>query len=378
VMYDTWGYSTNIDESTARTAAKAAADAGAEVFILDLGWARKIGDWYPDPEKFPDGLAPLSEYVHSLGMKFGLHLPFLEAASDAPVLIEHPEWEVEDPDHASYFGATSLCPSNKATRDWITSEIIRVINDYGVDWVTQDGENMVKFCLSASHSHAAGDSNYSNAVDGLDTILREVQTQMPGVLWENCEDGGSMQTFHMVQRYVTSIVNDDDDALTTRKGVYGATYPFPPRYTERYMRDDPSNSYRTRSYMFGGPLVLMNRINIWFTAVQREVEIYKFLRSLIRDSKVYHLTARPDGSFNDAIQAYNPDQNQSVIFVYGVQSKAAVEYVRPQGLDPNQLYWVGFLEVQHSYLAIGHDLMEKGIPVIIQPDAAEVISISPL
>src|SRR5262249_8482549 len=151
----------------------------------------------------------------------------------------------------------------------------------------------------------------------------------------------------------------------------------PPRYTERYMKDDPSNSYHTRSYMFGGPMVLMTRINLWFTAVEREVAIYKLLRQVIRDSKIYHLTAPPDGSFNDAIEAHHPQEDQSVIFVYGAEPKATVNYVRPQGLDPGALYWISFLEVQHSYFARGQELMDKGIPVIIQPDTAEVVAITP-
>src|SRR5262249_23479708 len=147
------------------------------------------------------------------------------------------------------FGATSLCPSHRPARQWIISEVTRVIREYDVDWVTQDGDNMVKICLSASHTHAAGDSNYSNSVDGLDTILAAVHAATPGVVWENCEDGGSMQTFKMVQQYVTSVLDDSDDALTTRRAVYGATFPFSPRYAQRYMMDEPDNSYITRSYM---------------------------------------------------------------------------------------------------------------------------------
>ena len=61
VMFDTWGYNEHIDEGLALDAAARAADAGAEVFILDLGWARGIGDWYPDPDKFPHGIRPISD-----------------------------------------------------------------------------------------------------------------------------------------------------------------------------------------------------------------------------------------------------------------------------------------------------------------------------
>jgi alpha-galactosidase len=322
VMFDTWGYGEDINDALVRAAAQRAAQLGVEVFILDLGWARKIGDWRANPDKFPNGIRPISDYVHSLGMKFGLHLPLFEAARDSEVLEEHPEWEAIDPDRPRlYFDATSLCPSHQPAREWIISEAIRAIRLYRVDWVKLDGENMVKNCNSTEHTHAPGDSNYSNAVDGLDYIMHAIQAATPGVMFENCEDGGSMQTFHMIQHFVTSIVNDADDALTTRRGVYGATYPFPIRYTQRYMMDEPDNTYRTRSYMFGGPFTVMNRITRWSTDtvefVRNEIALYKALRPFIRDAEIHHVTPAPDGSSNDAIQALDPDRNRAVIFVYG-------------------------------------------------------------
>ncbi len=380
VMFDTWGYETEIDEAVAMASAQRAAEMGVEVFILDLGWARAIGDWHPDPEKFPDGLLPLSDYVHSLGMKFGLHLPLLQAATNSPVLEEHPDWRAAEPEgSASYFGAVSLCPSHRPARDWIVSEVIRVIQEYGVDWVTQDGENMVKLCDSSEHTHAPGDSNYSNTVDGLDEILKAVQSATPGVVWENCEDGGSLQTFHMIQHYVTSILNDSDDALTTRKAVYGGSYPFPMRYTERYMMSEPDNTYETRSYMFGGPFVLMNQITKWSSStssfVKREVAIYKSLRATMRSSKIFHLTPPPDGSFNDAIQAYNAAEDRSILFVYGAERRSAVTFVEPRGLNPQAEYRVSFLEVPYSFLATGLEIMQKGIPVAIRSKTTEIVSI---
>jgi alpha-galactosidase len=314
-------------------------------------------------------------------MKFGLHLPLLEVATDSPVLLEHPDWEADDQDRPrTYFGATSLCPSHRPARQWIISEVTRVIQDYGVDWVTQDGENMVKICNSSSHTHAPGDSNYSNSVDGLDQIIGAVQAATPGVVWENSEDGGSMQTFKMVQQYVTSVMNDSDNALTTRRAENGASYPFPPRYTERYMMDEPDNTYETRSYMFGGPFILMNRITEWSEGtmdfVRREIEMYKSVRDVIRDSKVYHVTPPPDGASHDAMEAYNPEQDRSVIFAYA-DGNSDVSFIQPRGLNPDTLYWIGFLEVPRSYLATGSQLMEDGIPVILPNSSAEVISIVP-
>jgi hypothetical protein len=381
-MFDTWGYGENINDTTVIDAARLAAAEGAEVFIVDLGWARAIGDWHPDRNKFPHGLKPVSDYVHSLGMKFGLHVPFLQAAANSPVLVSHPDWEAVDPNQTgAYFGAASLCPSHKPARDWIVSELNRVIQEYGVDWLTQDGDNMVKFCASTSHTHAAGDSNYANAVDGLDAILDSVQKTNPGVLWENSEDGGSMQTFHMIQRYVTSIANDASDALTTRHGVWGAISAFPPRYTERYMSDDPNDTYHTRSYMFGGPMILMNRITDWsgetLAFTKSEIDLYKSLRTTVRDSKIYHLMSQPDGTFNDAVEAYNQRTDESVIFVYGNSPQASNEYVDPRGLRSSSIYLVSFREAGYSYVSSGESLMKRGLSVGIQPGMAEVITITP-
>ena len=65
--FDTWGYQQNIDETTLRRAAEIAAEIGVEMFVVDLGWARRIGDWEADPVKFPSGFAAFREHVRSLG-----------------------------------------------------------------------------------------------------------------------------------------------------------------------------------------------------------------------------------------------------------------------------------------------------------------------
>ena len=378
VIFDSWGYDVFINEDLMRRAAERAAAVGAEVFTIDLGWSERIGDWRPNPERFPNGLKPIADYVHSLGMKFGLHLAPLEVDADSEVFRAHPDWEALNPRRQrSYFGAKPLCASHEPAKRWIIQETIRVIRDYGVDWVLQDGDNMVKSCESDRHTHAPGDSNYSNA-QAWREILEAVQAATPGVVWENCENGGNMQTFQMVQQYVTSIVNDNQEVLATRRGVWGATFPFPPRYTDRYMQERPHNTYYTRSHMFGGPLILMDRITEWsepmMEFVKREVELYKSLRLMIRDGKVYHLTPPPDGAFNDAIQSCSPSGERSVIFVYHQQAGPVRERVRPRGLLPQAQYRVRYQESAEQYLARGDELMKEGIRVEFpEPVCAEII-----
>ena len=63
------------------------------------------------------------------------------------------------------------------------------------------------------------------------------------------------------------------------------------------------DTYVTRSYLFGGPWILMNRLPQMTTRdiafATSETKLYKELRPKIRDGKVFHLTqppARSDGS----------------------------------------------------------------------------------
>jgi alpha-galactosidase len=52
-------------------------DAGYNYFVIDGGWRdTKLGpngELLANPEKFPNGMKPLADYAHSLGLKFGLH-----------------------------------------------------------------------------------------------------------------------------------------------------------------------------------------------------------------------------------------------------------------------------------------------------------------
>ena len=380
LIWDSWKYGQDIDENTLRRNAQIAAQLGVEVFVVDLGWATRIGDWRADPRKFPSGMWALSDYVHSLGMKFGLHFALAEAAPDSEVLRRNPDWTSS---HTyGYFGALSICLSHRPVRDWIIGEALRMIDEYNVDWVLQYGENMVKECTKTTHTHNPENSNWSNAVNGLNFVVSAVQAQRPAVRWENCEDGGNMMTFNMVRNYATSIAADDSGELTTRQAVYGVTYPFPVRYADRYMPAEELNPYITRSYMFGGPWILMNRlpqmrqVDLSFLAL--EIQLFKRLRIRIRDGKVHHYTARPNGRSVDAIGSYTPALDSAVVFVYAPDTQQAAYVFRPRDLRPETAYRVRFQENPQTFVRSGADLARGGIRVPIpRQQFAEIVYIEP-
>jgi alpha-galactosidase len=52
-------------------------DAGYEYIVIDDGWEAlsrdSLGNLIPDPQKFPSGMKALGDYIHSKGLKFGIH-----------------------------------------------------------------------------------------------------------------------------------------------------------------------------------------------------------------------------------------------------------------------------------------------------------------
>jgi alpha-galactosidase len=330
--------------------------------------------------KFPSGMRALSDYVHSKGMKFGLHFALAEAMATSPVLQQNPDWTSST--SYNYFGAQSLCLSHQPLQAWLIQQTLQMIDNYNIDWILQDGQNMVKKCTKTTHTHDSRDSNYSNAVDGINYVVSQVRTQRPNVMWENCEDGGSLMTFNMVKNYVTSITSDAVGDLLARQGVYGVTYPFSPRYADTYMIENPDSTYVTRSYMFGGPWHLMNALPQWtpaevsFTA--SEIAVYKKIRSRIATGTVYHVTSIAANGRADALESFNPADGTALAIVLRNGTTSNTATIPLQGLNPATTYFVSFQTSTQVLSMTGAQLASPGVKVSLpQSQSGEIVYVTP-
>jgi len=381
VQYNSWKYGQEIDEAQQLAVLERCAELGIEVAVLDLGWARAIGDWRPNPVKFPRGLRPIAERAHALGMKFGVHVAIAQMAPDAPAAIAHPDWLAFGGD--DYYGAGAICLGHQPCQEWLIDSLVRLIDEEQLDYIIQDGEDVVKRCLRGDHTHAPGDSNYANSTAGLDRVILAVRRAHPHLVWENCEDGGCMMTYRMARLCHTSITVDNIATYATRQGIYGASFPFSPRYSVRYFEDEPT-PYTLRSAIFGGPLILMQRIGDYnaqqIADAKAAIAQYKHLRTIIRGGKVIHLlpprhNVDHHGRGWDAIQAVTPDQTRSVVMVYRALGGPDERTLRPRGLRPGASYTVSYADAGVTAVRSAKDIQERGVRVALDELSSEVIEL---
>ncbi len=325
VGFDTWGYGSGIDQSLVNDLIDRAADLGAETFTLDAGWMQRIGDWVPRSGAFDAGIASLSAHAHARGMHFGLWMAFGVADPASAVVLAHPDW-VATEDGVPIpgdFGTVMLCLANPDVQAWVVSEIDRVVNGYGVDWLVHDF-GVIAPCTNPAHGHQSGDGEWATTA-GYYAILDEVRRRHPGLVIENCWNGGNMLDFGMVRRHDTSNTSDYNSAFSGRRGVFGTTYVLPPRYAGKYVGDDGTPpDYRFASGLAGGPLMFMGQPTTWDAATTAAAEsaaaLYKELRPILRDATLSHLSADPAWNGWDGLMCWSPSHGKGILLAFRGES----------------------------------------------------------
>src|SRR6266478_8074492 len=84
-----------------------AKDIGAELFLLDDGWFGNkyprvndragLGDWQPNRQRLPEGLAPLAEQALNHGLRFGLWFEPEMVNPKSELFEKHPDWVIRQP-----------------------------------------------------------------------------------------------------------------------------------------------------------------------------------------------------------------------------------------------------------------------------------------
>ncbi len=391
VTYNTWyAYGTQIDNGAIRDAMVRAAALGTELFVIDAGWYTGagtngkfdfdtgLGTWEPDAERFPTGLAPLRDYAHSLGMKFGIWVEPERVNLDTvgqPGLVQQ-AWLATD--HGQYGSdhAAQVCLAGPAGRQWVLDQLTHLIDTVQPDYLKWDNNFWVN-CDRPGHDHDASDGNFTH-VNGLYSVLAALRTRYPDLLIENVSGGGNRLDLGML-RYTDAAWMDDRTTPSghVRHNIEGLSVLFPPAYllsfvinsADEPLTDAPDLSLYFRSRMMGG-LGLSFRTEGFsdddLAAIRQEIAMDTTIRDVQRGAAGIILSPQAQttgGPGWDVFQETSAGAQRVLIFA--VQSDPGVTSVtvKPAGLSSNTLYEVRSADIGVIGAATGEELAATGIDV---------------
>jgi len=382
---NSWGSGMAVDEALARHMIDDSAALGAELFHIDAGWFRTVGDWHPDPKKFPKGLAPVRDYAHSKGMLFGLWVGWTQGGTESrgmeTLAVTNPkqrDWFTHDYPAswkpAEFTGAT-VCLGDGPARTWCRDELRRIVSSYKLDLLEHDQVMIIDQCDRTDHDHTRSLADIAyHAARGYYAVYDQLRKEYPSLLFEDCVNGGHTVDFGIVRRVHYISITDTYDPLSNRRAFYDSSYPLPPSMCECYIENKPGPSLATfkamlRSGMMGW-CTLMCDTGAWSAeqheAARRQIELYKkWVRPLINNGDLYHISARPDDARWDGMQYFDSKSGKGIVFAFrGMKSGETSHAFKLKGLNPARFFEVWSEDGSMTRgQATGAKLMGEGLSV---------------
>lgn len=75
---------------------KYAAELGVDIFVLDDGWENAQGEWFPNSERFPEGLAPIKKQLDKYDLTMGLWYSPMGIDSTTQRYKDFSNWIIKD------------------------------------------------------------------------------------------------------------------------------------------------------------------------------------------------------------------------------------------------------------------------------------------
>jgi len=186
--------------------------------VLDDGWFRHrrndragLGDWYVDEQVWPQGLGPLIDKVHGLGMQFGLWFEPEMINLDSDLARAHPEWifraggRTGIPSRQQYV----LDLGHPEAYDHIAARIHDILDAYDIDYLKWDHNRMV---VEAGHGPDGRPGVHAHTL-AVYRLLDELRDRHPGLEIESCAGGGGRIDLGILERTDRVWASDCIDAL---------------------------------------------------------------------------------------------------------------------------------------------------------------------
>ncbi|MFG3019380.1 alpha-galactosidase [Streptomyces sp. NPDC048254] len=379
VLYNSWeatGF--DVDAAGQLELAKAAADIGAELFVVDDGWftgraddTGGLGDWYPDPKAFPQGFDRFVREVRALGLDFGLWVEPEAISPGSRLHAEHPEWVYRVDGRPSRLVRNQLLLDLGRTdvQEFVIGTLDRLLGDYDIGYLKWD---MNRPPTERGRPGAGPVDLDAEHVAGYLRVLDHLRTAHPDVTVEGCAGGGGRIEHATLARTDVVWPSDNTAPLDRLRIQHGFLHAHAPHVMSSWVTDAPGVfDPRPRSLAFRfvnamcGALGIGADLRAWTPEQRAEAARWIARYKEVRDV-VHHGEARLLGTPDDTscgVQYDRGDRTVVAALSTGRVDGAPLLPGRPdrlrlRGLDPAARYRDTATGTSYS----GAHLLHYGLP----------------
>jgi alpha-galactosidase len=379
VLYNSWEATYfNLSEENQKALARKAAAIGVELFVVDDGWfgdrrndRAGLGDWSVSKEVFPNGLGPLIQEVHHLGMKFGIWFEPEMVNPDSDLYRAHPDWVLHFP------GAPRMEGRNQLLLDFGNPDVVRNIKDQMMAFLDENPVDFIKWDMNRSVNgcgSVAGRQIWRRHVEGVYSIMDSLMAKFPDLTIQSCSSGGGRTDAGMFQRARQIWTSDNTDALDRIAIQDGYALTFPAAGMECWVTHEKNHQtsrilslpLRFTSAMRGvlGIGSHLNELSDQELAEYAEwITFYKSVRHLVQGG-ILHRAALPEEDQGLSVWQFTAkDASEAYVNAVIREHKLGTQtpYYRLANLQPKATYAIHNFKGEVVLKATGLELMSFGL-----------------
>lgn len=208
-------------EERCREQIDAAVRAGAEYYVMDAGWYAtgywwdSVGEWQPEPSRFPNGIRAVFDYARERGLtpgiwlepeSMGVRCPLAAQWSDDHFFVRHGRRVV---DRGRYF----LDFRHPQVRAHLDRVVDRAVREWGIGYFKFD-YNVEGGCGTELAADSFGDGLLQHTRAVLSWI-DGIAARYPDVILENCSSGGLRTDYAMLSHMHLASASDQESCIET-------------------------------------------------------------------------------------------------------------------------------------------------------------------
>ena len=337
------------------TAAEIARSLGCDTHWFDAGWfegnfPNGVGNWYPKPKEFPNGLKPIGDACEDMGLKFLLWYEPERVAANTQLAREHPEFILPASKPSNAGGLFNL--GDPKARRWLTALLIQQIHDFNIHTYRNDfNMDPLSFWRENDPPDRQGITEI-RYVEGFYVLWDELRAAYPNMYLDDCASGGRRIDLETVKRSVVQTRSDTACAPGRsewdQSQTYGLSLYLPLHATIGW----EVGAYECRSSAAAGFCGEWDILDKSFP-----MDLARACVSEMKDNRKYwigdYYPLTPWSMASNqwiAWQLHRPDLEEGIVLAFRHKDSPYTKLqAELRGLQPGQTYKVNFIDDQHQH-----------------------------